>query len=84
MIDYGKVRSTVKPEPIVIDDFSVWHHTDIQEDSEFHGYEFRMIQYDKDEYIHMMAEQNRAMEDDLTNTQLALCDVYELLEGMGG
>ena len=91
MIDYGKVRSTVKPDPIVIDDFSVWHHTDIQEvsenigeDSEFHGYEFRMIQYDKDEYIHMMAEQNRAMEDDLTNTQLALCDVYELLEGMGG
>ena len=30
MVDYGKVRSTVKPEPIVIDEFSVWQHTNIQ------------------------------------------------------
>lgn len=34
MVDYGKVRSTVKPEPIVIDEFSVWQHTNIQDASE--------------------------------------------------
>lgn len=34
MVDYGKVRSTVKPDPIVIDEFSVWVHTDIQSVSE--------------------------------------------------
>ena len=58
MVDYGKVRSTVKPESIVIDEFSVWKHTDIQEvsenvgtDDEFIGYEYNMIQYTKDEFI---------------------------------
>lgn len=39
MVDYGKVRSTVKPESIVIDDFSVWQHTNIQEVSENVGEE---------------------------------------------
>ena len=39
MVDYGRVRSTVKPEPIVIDEFSVWQHTDIQEISENVGEE---------------------------------------------
>ena len=39
MTDYGRVRSTVKPEPIVIDDFSVWQNTDIQEVSENVGEE---------------------------------------------
>lgn len=34
MINYGKVRSTIKPEPIVIDEFSVWQHTNIQPVSE--------------------------------------------------
>ena len=29
MVDYGKVRSTVKPDEIVIDEFSVWQHTNI-------------------------------------------------------
>lgn len=51
MVDYGKVRSTVKPEPILIDEFSVWQHTNIQavsenvgEENEFVGFEFNMIQ----------------------------------------
>ena len=30
MKDFGKVRSTVKPEAMVIDDFSVWVCADIQ------------------------------------------------------
>ena len=34
MVDYGKVRSTVKPEPIVIDDFSVWQHTEAAHNAE--------------------------------------------------
>ena len=51
MVDYGKVRSTVKPDEIVIDEFSVWQHTNIQEvsenvgeENEFVGYEFNMVQ----------------------------------------
>lgn len=65
MVDYGKVRSTVKPDPIVIDEFSVWVHTDIQfvsenvgTENEFVGYEFNMKQFDKDEYIQAQATAN--------------------------
>lgn len=65
MVDYGKVRSTVKPDPIIIDEFSVWVHTDIQSvsenvgtENEFVGYEFNMKQFDKDEYIQAQATAN--------------------------
>ena len=86
MKDFGKTRSTVKPDAVVIDDNSLWVHTDIQEvhesvgeDQSFDGYEFNMIQYEKDEYILMMSEKNSELEKQVTDTQLALCEVYELL-----
>lgn len=86
MKDFGKTRSTVKPDAVVIDDNSVWVHSDIQEvhesigeDQSFDGYEFNMVQYDKDEYILMMAEKNASLEKQVTDTQLALCDVYEMI-----
>ena len=86
MKDFGKTRSTVKPDSVVIDDSSVWVHSDIQEvhetmgeDQSFDGYEFNMVQYDKDEYILMMSEKNAALEKQVTDTQFALCEVYELL-----
>lgn len=78
MIDYGRQRSTVKPEPMVIDESSVWVHSNIQPVEEtvgeemFSGWEFNMVQYTKDEYIRMLDTQ-------LTDTQLALVEVYELI-----
>lgn len=84
MVDYGRVRSVVKPESIVIDDFSVWQHTDIQEisenvgeENEFVGYEFGMIQYTKDEFILKQSEENAALSQQITDTQIALCEIYE-------
>lgn len=86
MKDFGKTRSTVKPDAVVIDEHSVWVHTDIQEVHEsigenqsFDGYEFNMTQYEKDEYILMMSEKNVSLEKQVTDTQLALCEVYEML-----
>ena len=86
MIDYGKVRSTVKPDEIVIDEFSVWQHTNIQEvsenvgeENEFVGYEFSMIQFTKDEFILQQATDNAALQQQITDTQLALCEVYEMM-----
>lgn len=86
MVDYGKVRSTVKPDEIVIDEFSVWQHTNIQEvsenvgeENEFVGYEFTMIQYSKDEFILQQATDNAALQQQITDTQIALCEVYELM-----
>lgn len=80
MVDYGKVRSTVKPETIVIDDFSVWQHTDIQEisenvgkEDEFVGFEFKMVQYTKDEFILNQAAMNQEL-NVLVNTMLGVSE----------
>lgn len=83
MIDYGKVRSTVKPDKVEIDEYSVWVNSnikevDVQSESESHiEYEFNQIRYTKDEYIKMIDERNTTLESQLTDTQLALCEIYE-------
>lgn len=86
MINYGKVRSTIKPESIVIDEFSVWQHTNIQpvsenagKENEFVGFEYEMIQYGKDEFILNQAAENEVLQQQITDTQLALCEVYEMM-----
>ena len=65
MKDYGRIRSTISPKPMIIDEFSVWIHKNITEvsenvgeENEFIGYEYDMVQYDKDEYIELLSEQN--------------------------
>lgn len=83
MIDYGKVRSTVKPDEIEIDEYSVWVNTnivkvDVQTESEIHTeYEYNQVRYKKDEYIKLIDERNSTLESQLTDTQLALCEIYE-------
>lgn len=85
MIDHGKVRSTVKPDPIIVDDYSVWVHTNIVPISEtngddvFNGYEYDLVQYGKDEYIGVIGDKNKALETQLTDVQLALVEVYEVM-----
>ena len=90
MTDYGNVRSISRPQPTVIDEYSVWVSTDIREITvnddeggigEHTEYEFRQVRYTKDEYIKRMDEKNAALESQLTDTQLALCDVYEMIGG---
>ena len=61
MINHGKVRSTIKPEKMVIDEYSVWISENINkievesENSDSNEktvmYEYDLIQYTKDEYI---------------------------------
>lgn len=83
MKDYGVVRSTVKPKEKVIDDYSVWINTDIREVETKYGgqtsieYEYRMVQYGKNEYIKLIDDKNTELETQLTDTQLALCEIYE-------
>lgn len=83
MIDYGAVRSTVKPDAVEIDEYSVWVNTNITEivvqlENETHTeYEFNQVRYTKDEYIKMIDERNSTLESQLTDTQLALCEIYE-------
>ena len=79
MKDYGTVQSAVRPEEKVVDEYSVWLNTDITQTAD--GWEYHLVQYTKDEYIKLMDEKNAALEEQLTDTQLALCDVYEMIGG---
>lgn len=67
MTDYGIVKSTVRPEAKVVDEYSVWVNTDISEiNSEINdGFEYHMVQYTKDEYIKLMDEANQKAQADL-------------------
>ena len=87
MQQYGKVRSTQQPKTQVIDEYSVWVAENITPVSEpgtdeqpgFVGYEYDLTQYTKDEYIKMIDDKNAALETQVTDTQIALCEVYEML-----
>ena len=63
MTDYGIVKSTVRPEAKVVDEYSVWVNTDISEIND--GWEYHMVQYTKDEYIRLMDEANQKAQADL-------------------
>lgn len=79
MTVYDKVRSTVKPDAVKIDEYSVWVAEDIRQTGG--EWVYTLTQYEKDEYIKLMVDKNAALEEQLTDTQLALCDVYEMIGG---
>ena len=92
MKKYGKVRSTKQPEQKVIDDYSVWIAENItpvteagtDEQPGFTGYEYDLTQYTKDEYIKMIDDRNASLEDQMTQAQEAMCEIYEMMaEGRG-
>ncbi|MBK6089815.1 MULTISPECIES: hypothetical protein [Ruminococcus] len=63
MTDYGIVKSAVRPEEKVVDEFSLWVNTDITEANG--GWIYHMVQYSKDEYIRLMDEANQKAQADL-------------------
>lgn len=86
MIKHGKVRSTVKPDEIEIRETKVFVASNIQEisenvgdENEFVGFEFDWCEYEKDEFILNQAAENASLSQQITDTQIALCEVYELL-----
>lgn len=90
MTDMGVVHGSVKQAvPLVIGVDTVYVHTDIQKTTETDPdtgktrteYSYHEVQYDKDEYILLMAQQNEKLEEQITDTQLALCEAYEMMMG---
>lgn len=85
MTELGKQKSTVKPQEVEILETKVFVASNIKAVSEtigevtFEGFEFDLVEYGKDEYIRLQAELNCRLEKELTGTQEALCDVFELL-----
>lgn len=60
---YSDVNSTERPEPITIDEYSVWVRTNINQQGEFWVYD--VIQYSKNEYIKLMDEATQRAQADL-------------------
>ena len=87
MTSYGKQFSAQMPNDIEVTATSVFVATNIQpyqqtnDEHEEVGYTYDLIGYTKDEYIRMMAKTNEELQSELLNTQMALCEIYELLEG---
>ena len=89
MKDLGIVQSTVKPSEVDIKDTKVFIASDIKEVKEegtdgqpgFEGYSYNLKEYDKDEYIKSLQDKNAELEDETTQVQDALTEVYEMIGG---
>lgn len=85
MKNYGLQRSAVEPKAVEITESKVFVATDIEQvtltmdEQEVQEYQFNLVEYDKDEYIKIISEKNEELEQQMTDTQFALCDVYEML-----
>lgn len=87
MKDMGIITgSENQAQPLIVGVDTVYVHTDIKpvtkdaEGKDVEGlFQYHEVQYDKDEYIHLMSEKNASLEKQVTDTQLALCEVYELI-----
>ena len=87
MIDYGTQRSTVEPleleltetKVFVASDITPVNEPDTDEQPGFIGFEFQLVEYEKDEYIKMIDEKNKSLETQVDNTMIALCEIYETM-----
>lgn len=85
MKDMGIVTGNgEQAKALVIGKNKVYVHTDITPiTTDARGnevtdlYQYHEIQYDKDEYIEIIAKQNEELNSELTHTQFALCELYE-------
>ena len=77
--------SPQQAQPLIVNKDTVYVHSNIAQATDEDGnvidvlYVYDEIQYTKDEYIKIMAEKNETLERDLTDTQLAIAEIYESL-----
>ena len=82
------VRSSTLPNKIEFTTDSVFIASNIQPYEEIYdertvsGYKYDLIQYPKNDYISELAEKNSELEAALLDTQVALCDIYEMIGGL--
>lgn len=87
MKEVGRIQGSADQAfPLIVGKDTVYVHTDIQKvETDPSGekvenlYSYNETQYGKDEYIKLLSEEKDRLEGELTSTQLALCDVYEML-----
>lgn len=87
MKDMGKIQgSAEQAKEIIVGTDTVYVHTNIEkitEDKDGNAvenlYSYNEVQYDKDEYIEIIAKKNKELESQLTDTEIALVEIYESL-----
>ena len=86
MKEFKNVQGSLQQaQPLIVNKDTVYVHTNIVQSTDEDGnavdnlYVYDEVQYTKDEYIQIMAEKNSQLEKELTDTQLALCELYESL-----
>ena len=85
MKNYGIVHSTEKPQEIQVTENNVFvasnivPYTNNYDGYIENGYEYNYISYNKDEYIQLIAQENKSLEEQLLTTQEAICELYEML-----
>lgn len=87
MIDYGIQYSAIEPKEveatgshILVSDNIEPYSADV-DGRRIEGFKYHCVSYTKDEYIELLAERNYDLEQQIINTQMALCEVYEAIGG---
>ena len=79
MKDYGRVRgSKEQAKPLIIGKDTVYVHSNII-DVEDDQYEYSEIQYGKDEFIKLIAEDNGKLQSEIVGTKLAMAELIEIV-----
>lgn len=91
MIHYSDVRSTSPTEPEAIEILSTKvlvreniievHEEGTEMSPGFDGWQYDETEYTKDEYIQLLRTANETAARQITETQLALVEVYEMIGG---
>lgn len=89
MKDMGIVHgSKEQAQPVVVGFDTVYVHSDIKTvEQDRNGkpvedlYSYHEIQYSKDEYIGLMIAENKSLQEQVTDAQIALCEIYERMGG---
>lgn len=82
---YNNVQSTVRPQPFQVNPYKIILTQDIEEreiqnemsEETTIMFFYTQIEYDKDEYIEELKKQNEELNSEITDLQLALCEIYE-------
>ena len=86
MKEFKNVQGSLQQaQPLIVNKDTVYVHTNIVQSTDEDGnvvdnlYVYDEVQYTKDEYIKLISDKNETLEKEVTETQLALCELYESL-----
>ena len=82
---YKNTQSTVEPKEFEINPYKVFIAKNIQlienssteEEIAITLYQYDLYEYTHEEYINILRETNETLQQEILDTQMALCDIYE-------